>query len=249
MDLKLKGKVAIVTGASKGIGAGIAKALAAEGIAVAVNYASSQEDADKVVAHITAGGGKAIAVKGDVANAADVKQLFDTARKAYGAVDIVINNAGVFKFQAIEAITEEEFHYEFNTNVLGTVLTTQEALKHFPATGGSIVNISSVASTNPNVYSSVYSATKGAVDTLTEAFAKELAPRNIRVNNVSPGATQTEGARSLGITAEMEKSIVDKTPLGRMGQPEDIAKVVVFLVSDAASWLTGERIMASGGLH
>ena len=249
MDLKLKGKVAIVTGASKGIGAGIAKELAAEGVKVVVNYASSQEGAERVVSEIIADGGQAIPVKGSVAIAEDVKALFETAKNAYGAIDIVVNNAGIFKFEPIEAISAEEFHNHFNTNVLGPILMTQQALNHFPETGGSIINISSGASLNPGPNSSLYSATKSAVDALTKAFAKELAARKIRVNTVAPGATETEGAHRLGFMGgDMEKHIVSLTPLGRVGQPDDVAKVVVFLASDAAGWVTGDRVNASGGL-
>lgn len=248
MDLKLKGKVAIVTGASKGIGAGIAKELAAEGVKVVVNYASSQAGADRVVSEIISGGGQAIAVQGNVAVADDVKRLFDAAKNAFGPVDIVVNNAAVFKFAPIEEISEEEFHKQFNTNVLAPILTTQQALKHFPETGGSIINISSGASLNPGPNSSVYSATKSAVDALTKGFAKELAARKIRVNTVAPGATETEGAHSAGFFGgEVEKHVVSLTPLGRIGQPEDVAKVVVFLASEAAGWVTGDRINASGG--
>jgi 3-oxoacyl-[acyl-carrier protein] reductase len=250
MELKLKGKVAVVTGASKGIGAGIAKGLAAQGAAVVVNYSTDKESADKVVGHIVAKGGQAIAVKANVSNAGQVRQLFVEAKAAFGSINIVVNNAGVFKFEPIEQVTEEEFHLEFNTNVLGTILTIQEALKYFPESGGNIVNISSVASQSPSPGSSLYSSTKAAVDTLTEALAKELGPRNIRVNTVAPGGTETEGAHRIGVMGSpMEKMMIAATPLGRMGQPQDIASVVVFLVSDDAAWLTGERLRVSGGLH
>jgi len=250
MSLTLAGKVAVVTGASKGIGAGIAKHLAAAGASVVVNYSSSREGADKVVDAITAKGGKAIAVQGSVSIAAEVKQLFDAAKKAYGAVDIVVNNAGVYQFGAVESITEDEFHRQYNTNVLGPILTTQEALKHFPGTGGSIINISSGASKRPPAYASLYSSTKGALDTLTQALAKELAPKKIRVNIVSPGATETEGYHSMGVAgSDMEKTMIAATPLGRLGQPEDIAAVVTFLASDAAAWVTGDTISASGGMN
>jgi len=249
MELRLAGKVAIVTGASKGIGAGIAKALAAEGASIVVNYSSSKEGADRVVEQIIANKGKAIAIQGNVGNATDVKRLFEAAKKAFGTVNVVVNNAGVFKFEPVGAITEGEFHHEFNTNVLGPILTTQEALKYFPETGGSIVNISSGSSTNPSPNSSLYASTKGAIDTLSKALARELAPRRIRVNAVAPGATETEGAHRIGVMgSELEKQFIAATPLGRMGQPEDIAAVVVFLASDAAAWVTGERIAASGGL-
>ncbi|OKS87389.1 glucose 1-dehydrogenase [Mucilaginibacter polytrichastri] len=249
MDLNLKGKVAVVTGASKGIGAGIAKALAAEGVSVIVNYASSQADADNVVTAITNAGGKATAVKASVDNAAEVAQLFATAGQTYGKVDIVVNNAGVYQFAPIEGVTEDEFHRQFNINVLGPILTTQEALKYIPATGGSIINISSVASTARTHSASVYSATKGALDTLTRVLAVELGPKNIRVNVVAPGPVETEGFVTAGVKgSEMEASFIATTPLGRVGQPLDIAKVVTFLASDASGWITAERLVASGGL-
>jgi 3-oxoacyl-[acyl-carrier protein] reductase len=248
---KLTGKVAIVTGASKGIGAAVARGLAAAGAAVAVNYSSSREGADHTVAEITSTGGKAMAIQGDVAQAADVKRLFEETEKALGAPSVLVNNAGVFQFAPVEAITEQEFHRHFDTNVLGPILTIQEAVKHFPASGGSIINISSIASENPVPHLSLYSATKGAIDTLTKALAKELGPRNIRVNTVAPGHTDTEGTRRMGLVgSEQAQQLVAETPLGgRFGQPEDIAPVVVFLASDEAAWLTGERISASGGVH
>jgi 3-oxoacyl-[acyl-carrier protein] reductase len=244
----LKGKVAIVTGASKGIGAGIAKGLAAAGAAVVVNYASSREGADRVVAEITAKGGKAIAVQGDVSSAADVKRLFEQTKASFGALDVLVNNAGVYQFEPLEKVTEEEFHREFNTNVLGTLLTIQQALKYFGPHGGSVINISSIASLNPTPDSVVYAATKSAVDSITRGLAKELGPRQIRVNAIAPGGTASEGLASAGILGtEVEKQVVGMTPLGRFGQPEDIAKVAVFLASDDSAWLTGERITASGG--
>jgi 3-oxoacyl-[acyl-carrier protein] reductase len=248
---KLTGKVAIVTGASKGIGVAVARGLAAAGAAVAVNYSSSREGADHTVAEITSTGGKAMAIQGDVAQAADVKRLFEETEKALGAPSVLVNNAGVFQFAPVEAITEQEFHRHFDTNVLGPILTIQEAVKHFPASGGSIINISSIASENPVPHLSLYSATKGAIDTLTKALAKELGPRNIRVNTVAPGHTDTEGTRRMGLVgSEQAQQLVAETPLGgRFGQPEDIAPVVVFLASDEAAWLTGERISASGGVH
>jgi 3-oxoacyl-[acyl-carrier protein] reductase len=243
MDLKLNGKVAIVTGASKGIGAEIAKALAAEGVKVVVN-----SGAERVVAEIQAKGGEAIAVQGSVAVAEEVSALFNAAKQAFGSVDVVVNNAATFTFAPVGEISEVEFHNQFNTNVLGVILTTQQALKNFPATGGSIINISSGSSHNPGPNSSLYSATKSAVDTLTKAFAKELGERNIRVNTVAPGATETEGAHSAGFFGgEIEKYVVSMTPLGRIGQPQDVAKVVTFLASDAAGWVTGDRINAAGG--
>jgi len=247
----LKGKVAIVTGASKGIGAAIARGLAVAGAAVAVNYSSGKDGADRAVAEITSKGGKAIAIQGNVGKATDVRRLFEETEKALGSPSVLVNNAGVFQFEPFEAITEREFHREFDTNVLGPILTIQEALKQFPASGGSIINISSIASENPVPNSSLYSATKGAVDTLTMALAKELGPRNIRVNTVAPGHTDTEGTRRIGyVGSEQAQQMVSETPLGgRFAQPEEIAPVVVFLASDHAAWLTGERISASGGVH
>jgi 3-oxoacyl-[acyl-carrier protein] reductase len=247
---ELSGKVAIVTGASKGIGAAIAKALGAAGAAVVVNYASSREGADRVVTEITGKGGKALAVQGDVAKAADVKRLFAEAKKAFGAPDVLVNNAGIYAFDPLENVTEDEFHREFNTNVLGPILTIQEAIKHFGPDGGSVINISSVASTSAPPNSVVYSATKGAVDTIARVLAKELGARKIRVNTIAPGGVETEGTHSSGIIgSDFAKQIVADTPLGRFGQPEDIASVAVFLASDSARWLTGERITASGGLR
>jgi 3-oxoacyl-[acyl-carrier protein] reductase len=248
---KLTGKVAIVTGASKGIGAAISKALAKEGAAVAVNYSAGREGAERTVTEITREGGKAVAIQGDVSKAADVKRLFEETKKAFGSVDVLVNNAGVFQFDPLEEITEKEFHREFDTNVLGTILATQQALKHFPRTGGSIINLSSIASQNPVPNSSLYSATKGAIDTLTLALAKELGSRNIRVNTVAPGLIDTEGNRKIGFVGSTDgNAIAASIPLGaRFGQPEEVAPVVVFLASDDASYLTGERISASGGLH
>jgi 3-oxoacyl-[acyl-carrier protein] reductase len=244
----LTGKVAIVTGASKGIGAGIAKGLGAAGAAVVVNYASSREGADRVVAEITSKGGRAIAVQGDVSKVADVRRLFEETRKAFGSLDVLVNNAGVFQFEPLESVTEDEFHREFNTNVLGPILTIQEALKHFGAEGGSVINISSVASLNATPDSVVYSATKGALDSITRVLAKELGSRRIRVNTIAPGGVETEGVHRIGIIgSDFEKQMVSETPLGRFGQPEDIARVAVFLASEDAGWLTGERISASGG--
>jgi 3-oxoacyl-[acyl-carrier protein] reductase len=247
---ELKGKVAIVTGASKGIGAGIAKGLGAAGAAVVVNYVSSREGADRVVAEITGKGGKAIAVQGDVSKAADVKRLFAETKKAFGAPSVLVNNAGIYAFQPLESVTEDEFHREFNTNVLGPILTIQEALKHFGPDGGSVINISSVASESAPPNSVVYSATKGAVDSISRVLGKELGARNIRVNTIAPGGVETEGVHSAGIIgSDFEKQMVADTPLGRLGQPDDIAGVAVFLASDNARWLTGERINASGGLR
>jgi len=247
---KLTGKVAIVTGASKGIGAGIAKALAAEGASVVVNYASSREGADKVVAEITSKGGKAIAVGADVAKSSDVKALLESAKKSFGKLDVLVNNAGVFEFFPIENFTEAEFHRQFNTNVLGPTLLAQEALKYFGPEGGSIINVSSVAAYNPPAYSVVYSATKAALDTITQVLAAELGARKIRVNSLSPGGVETEGTHRVGVIgSDFEKDIVRRTTLGRMGQPDDIAKVAVFLASDDSAWITGERITASGGFR
>ena len=247
---ELEGKVAIVTGASKGIGAAIAKGLGAAGAAVVVNYASSREGADRVVAEITGKGGRAIAVQGDVAKTADVRRLFEETQRAFGALDVLVNNAGVYQLEPIESVVEDAFHRQFNTNVLGPILAIQEAVKHFGPKGGSVINISSVASTSAPPNSVVYSATKGALDTVTWVLAKELGPRRIRVNTIAPGGVETEGVHAAGlIGSDFEKQIVAGTPLGRFGQPEDIAGVAVFLASDAAGWVTGERIGASGGFR
>lgn len=245
---KLDGKVAVVTGASKGIGAEVGRALAAEGASVVVNYASSREGADRVVADITAAGGKAIAVGGDVSKSNDVTALFDAAKQAYGRVDILINNAGVFDFKPLEEITEAHFERHFRINVLGPILTTQAAVKHFPSSGGVIINVSSVVAFSPVPNSSVYSATKGALDTLTRTYAQELGPRNIRVVSLNPGLVSTEGSQSLGVIGSpFEQQVIAETPLRRIGLPTDIAKVAVFLASDDAGWITGEIITASGG--
>lgn len=247
---ELAGKVAVVTGASKGIGAGIAKYLAAAGAAVAVNYASSREGADKVVAEITAKGGKAIAVHGDVAKKADIKSIFEATLARFGRLDILVNNAGVYRFDPLEAVTEAEFHREFDINVLGMILATQEAVKHFGAEGGSVINLTSVAGTSAIPGSVVYSATKAAIDSLTRVLAAELGPKKIRVNAIAPGVTVTEGYEALGEVAKnFESYALAQTPLGRVAQPEDIAKVAVFLASDQSAWITGERIAASGGLR
>jgi 3-oxoacyl-[acyl-carrier protein] reductase len=245
---KLTGKVAIVTGASKGIGAAIAKSYAAAGASVVVNYAGSKEGADKVVAEIVARDGKAIAVQADVSKSADVKRLFAETKKQFGKLDILVNNAGVFELAPLEQSTEEAFHRQFNVNVLGTLLTIQESLNYFGPAGGNVINLSSVVSEKAVPNSSVYSATKGAVDTLSLNLASELAPRKIRVNTIAPGGVETEGAHRVGIIgSDFEKQIVAETPLGRIGQPDDIAKVALFLASDDAGWLTGERISVSGG--
>ncbi len=247
---KLKGKVAVVTGASKGIGASIAKHLAAEGAAVVVNYSSSKEGADKVVAEIVGQGGKAAAIHGNVAKQADIEKLLSETKKAFGQLDILVNNAGIYEFAPIEAITEELFHKQFDLNVLGLILTTKEAVKYFGPSGGSVVNISSIVSTLAPPAASVYSATKGAVDTITKSLATELGPRKIRVNAVNPGMVATEGTHSTGIIgSDFEKQTVAQTPLGRIGKPEDIAPAVVFFASDDASWITGETLLIAGGLR
>ena len=245
---KLQSKVAVVTGASKGIGAGIAKALAAAGAAVVVNYAASREGADRVVAEITAAGGKAIAVQGDVAKSADVERLFAETKKTYGRLDILVNNAGVYQFVPLEEVTEELFHRQFNINVLGLLQATREAVKHFGTEGGNVVNISSVASQLGLPGSSIYAATKGAVDTITHVLSKELAPKKIRVNSINPGGVETEGTHAAGIIgSDFEKQMIAQTPLGRLGQPEDVASIAVFLASNDSAWLTGEKLIASGG--
>ncbi|MBS0632350.1 MAG: glucose 1-dehydrogenase [Verrucomicrobia bacterium] len=246
----LSGKIALVTGASKGIGASIAKHLAAAGASVVVNYASSKTGADQVVAEITAAGGKAVAIKGDVSQPAEITQLLAAVKKTYGKLDILVNNAGVYEFAPLEAVTPEHFHRQFNINVLGLLLTTQAALPLFPATGGSVINIGSVVSrvTPPN--SAVYTGTKGAVDAITGVLSKELGARKIRVNALNPGMIETEGAHAAGfIGSDFSTEIVKQTPLGRIGQPADIAGIAVFLASDESGWLTGELINAGGGLH
>ena len=247
---KLENKVAVVTGASKGIGAGIAKHLAAAGASVVVNYASAKEGAEAVVAEITASGGKAIAVQGSVAIEADVTRLFEEATKAFGPVNILVNNAGVYKFGAIEEINAEDFHTQFDTNVLGLLLTTQGAVKNFSADGGSIINIGSAVTAITPPASSIYTATKGAVDAITHVLAKELAGKKIRVNSINPGMVVTEGTRTAGfIGSDFETELLKTTPLGRTGQPDDIADVAVFLASEDARWLTGEILLASGGVR
>jgi len=247
---KLAGKTALVTGASKGIGAAIAKHLAAAGASVVVNYASSKTGAEKVVSEITAAGGKAVALQGDVAKPAEINRLVSETKNAFGQIDILVNNAGVYEFAPLEAITPEHYHRQFNVNVLGLLLTTQEAVKHFPANSGTVVNISSVVTSLTPPASAVYTGTKGAVDAITGVLAKELAPRKIRVNALNPGIVTTEGTQSVGIIGSpMETSIVAQTPLGRVGQPDDIAKAAVFLASDDSGWITGEVMHASGGLR
>jgi 3-oxoacyl-[acyl-carrier protein] reductase len=247
---KLAGKVAVVTGASKGIGAGIAKGLAGEGAAVVVNYGSSKAGADQVVADIKSKGGKAIAVQGDVSKSADVHRIFAETKKAYGRLDVLVNNAGVYQFDALENITEEQFHRLFNTNVLGLILATKEAAKHFGAEGGSVINVGSAASqvTPPNT--TVYSATKGAVDAVTRVLAKELGSKKIRVNSINPGMVETEGVHTAGfIGSDFQKQMEAQTPLGRIAQPQDIAPIAVFLASADSGWLTGETLLATGGMR
>lgn len=248
--MKLENKVAVVTGASKGIGASIAKHLAAEGAAVVVNYASSKAGADKVVDEITLKGGRAIAVQGDVSKKADIDQLFAETKKAYGQVDILVNNAGVYEFSPLEAINEEHFHKQYNLNVLGLLLTTQEAVKLIGPEGGSIINISSVVSSYTPPGSAVYSGTKAAVDALTKVLSKELGAKKIRVNAINPGMVETEGVHTAGFAeGEFRQQVESQTPLGRIGQPQDIATAAVFLASNDSSWITGETLVVSGGLR
>ena len=247
---KLAGKVAVVTGASKGIGAAIAKNLAAEGAAVVVNYASSKTGADKVVAEITGAGGKAVAVQADVAKKADIDRLFAETKKAFTRLDILVNNAGIYEFSPLDSITEEHFHKQFNLNVLGVILVSQAAARRFDSAGGSIVNISSVVSTLAFPNASVYSGTKGAVDAITRALATELGPRKIRVNAIRPGMVETEGTHAAGIEeSAMQKQVLAQTPLGRLGKPDDIAGTAVFLASADSSWITGETFVIAGGLR
>jgi 3-oxoacyl-[acyl-carrier protein] reductase len=247
---KLQGKVAVVTGASKGIGASIAKHMAAEGASVVVNYASSKEGADRVVAEIVKNGGKAVAVQANVAKQAEIERLFAEAKKAFGRVDILVNNAGIYEFSPLEGVTEEHFYKHYNLNVLGLLLASREAAKHFDSAGGSIVNISSIASTYTPANSSVYSSTKAAVDAVTGALAKELGPRNIRVNSINPGMVETEGVHAAGIAeGDFRKQLEAQTPLGRIGQPEDIAPAAVFLASSDAAWITGETLRIAGGFR
>lgn len=250
MSQKLAGKVAIVTGASKGIGASIAKHLAAEGAAVVVNYSSSKEGADTVVAEITKKGGKALAVQANVAKHSELQQLFAETKKAFGKLDVLINNAGVYEFMPLEAVTEEHFHKHFNLNVLGLILASQEAAKHFGPAGGSIVNVSSLASTYTPPNTVVYSATKAAVDAVTKVLAKELGPRKIRVNAVNPGMIETEGVHAGGFAdSDFRKQLESQTPLGRIGQPEDVAPAVVFFASPDSAWISGETLFIAGGLR
>src|SRR5258707_4805465 len=245
---KLTGKIALVTGASKGIGASIAEHLAAEGASVVVNYASSKSGADAVVKRITAKGGKAIAVQADVSQPKDITRLFAETKAAYGKLDVLVNNAGVYEFAPLEAITPEHFHKQFNLNVLGLLLTTQEAVKLIDGKGGSIINIGSIVGSMPVAMGSVYSATKGAMDNITVSLSKELGPKKIRVNSLDPGMVETEGFHTAGLTeSDFRKTVESQTPLGRIAQPEDIARAAVFFASDDAGWVTGQALIAAGG--
>jgi 3-oxoacyl-[acyl-carrier protein] reductase len=247
---KLDGKVAVVTGASKGIGAGIAKQFAAEGAAVVINYASDKQGADRIVDEISKGGGEAIAIQGNVAKKADVERLFAEAEKAFGKIDILVNNAGVYEFVPLQEVTEQQFHRMFDTNVLGMLLATQEALKHFNADGASIINISSLASSLTPPTAVVYNATKGAVDAITRTLAKELGPQRIRVNSINPGMVVTEGVVTGGYhEGDMRKMFESLTPLGRVGETDDISPAAVFFASDDSKWVTGETLVIAGGLR
>jgi 3-oxoacyl-[acyl-carrier protein] reductase len=247
---KLAGKVAIVTGASKGIGAAIARQLASDGAAVVVNYSASKQGAERVVAEISEQGGEAIAVQANVARAADVEKLFAQTKGTFGRIDILVNNAGIYEFAPIEQVNEEHFHKQFDLNVLGLLLASKEAAKHFGASGGSIINISSVVSTLTVPNAAVYSATKAAVDSITRTLAKELGPRKIRVNAINPGMVETEGAHAAGVIgSDFQKQTEAQTPLGRIGQTQDIAPAVAFLASPDASWITGETLVIAGGLR
>jgi len=250
MSKKLLGKVAVVTGASKGIGAAIAQHLAAEGAAVVVNYSSSKEAADRVVSQITKDGGTAVAVQANVADPADVQRLFAETRQKFDKLDILVNNAGIYEFAPLENVTPDHFHKQFNLNVLGLLLASQEAAKQFGPAGGAIVNISSVVAHSPVASASVYSATKAAVDAVTKSLAKELGPRKIRVNSINPGMVETEGLHGAGIAhSDFRKTTESQTPLGRIGQPDDIAPAAVFFASSDSAWITGETLTISGGLR
>lgn len=248
---KLKDKIAVVTGGSKGIGAAIAKHFAEGGAKVVVNYASNKEAADEVVKTITDNGGTAISVQGDISKEADVRRLFEETKNAFGTLDILVNNAAHQQYLPIEQVTVENFHKHFDTNVLGATLAIQQSLQLFSDKGGSIINISSVAGKLPMAGVLLYSATKAAINAITISLSKELGAKNIRINSILPGATETEGATNAGVTtgSEAEKMFITNTPLGRRGQPEDISKVAVFLASDDAAWITGESIAVSGGLY
>jgi 3-oxoacyl-[acyl-carrier protein] reductase len=250
MSRRLEGKVAVVTGASKGIGASIAKHLADEGAAVVVNYVSSKQGADRVVAEITGKGGRAVAVQAGMSKHADIQRLFAEAKKALGRLDALVNNAGIYEFAPLEEVTAEHFHRQFDLNVLGLILASQEAVKRFGPAGGTIINISSVAATTAPPSASVYSATKAAVDAVTRSLAKELGPRNIRVNSINPGMVETEGVHAAGIAeSDFRRQVESQTPLGRIGQPQDIAPAAVFLASPDSAWITGETFYISGGLR
>jgi 3-oxoacyl-[acyl-carrier protein] reductase len=244
---ELSGKVAVVTGASKGIGAAIAQTFAKAGAAIGINYASSKADADRVVGEIVKAGGKAVAIQADVAKRDDVKRLFEETKAKLGRPNILVNNAGVYRFGPLESLTEEDFHLHFDTNVLGAILAIQEAVKAFDGFGGSVINISTIASTNPSPNSLLYSASKSAIDTITRELALELAGKGIRVNAIAPGMTETEGFAAAGLSAESAKALGFSLPMGRLGKPEDIARVALFFASDQSAWVTGERISASGG--
>ncbi len=243
----LSGKVAIVTGASKGIGAGIARLFAKSGASVVVNYSASKDAANALVAEIKGSGGKAVAIQADFSKTADIKRLFEETKRTFGTLDILVNNAGVYSFGPLEAATEEEFHRQFTTNVLGVITATQEAAKYFGPNGGSIINVSSIASIGFMPNSVIYAASKSAVDAITRVTSVELAPKKIRVNSIAPGATITEGIAALGWPEETIKAVVASIPFGRAGQPEDIARAALLLASDDSAWVTGERITASGG--
>jgi 3-oxoacyl-[acyl-carrier protein] reductase len=247
---KLNNKVAVVTGASKGIGASIAKHLAAEGASVVVNYSSSKEGADRVVSEITGAGGRATAIHANIAKKADIESLFVKTKALFGQLDILVNNAGVYEFLPLQAVTEDHFHKMFDLNVLGLILTTQEAVKYFGPGGGSIINISSLASSYTGANMSVYSATKAAVDAVTKCLAKELGPRKIRVNAINPGVVETEGAHAAGIIeSDLRKYVEAQTPLGRIGKPQDVAPAVIFFASDDSAWISGETLFIAGGLR
>ena len=247
---KLSDKVAVVTGASKGIGAAIARLLAVEGAAIVVNYATSKGGAENTVHDITKNGGKAIAVQGDMSRKGDIERLFAETKEVFGTIDILVNNAGIYEFAPLESITEEQFHKQFNLNVFGPLLATQAAVKLFGPAGGSIVNISSLVSTMGFPNAAVYSGTKGALDAITRSLAKELGPRKIRVNAINPGMVETEGVRAAGIAeSDMRKQVEAQTPLGRIGQPQDIAAAALFLASPESAWITGETLVISGGMR
>ena len=249
MDLSLEDRVAVVTGASKGIGAGIAKTLAEAGATVVVNFATDQEGADAVVSDIVTKGGKAIAVQGSVAKAAEVQHLFAVTKKEFGKLDILVNSAGVYSFGLVENLQEDEFHRQFDTNVLGPLLTVRESLELFGPDGGTIINISAIAGSGRAPAMVVYAATKGALDSVTRVLAAELAPKKIRVNSVAPGAVETEGIAAVGFSGARLEQAAAGIPLRRVGQPVDIGHAVLFLASDSSSWITGERIAVAGGQH